>query len=263
MKVQTVRVTRHEEIQGGYRLLEMAAPGVVPEVQPGQFIHLMIPLRTDLVLRRPFSIYRAADGLLTILYKVVGEGTAAMRSIAPHDTVNIIGPLGHGFPPVENEPRKIPILVAGGYGMAALYLVARRSPVRGCVFVGGRTATDILCLKDFADLDWDIQVATEDGSMGVRGLVTAPLQTWLAEQCPADTEPVYYACGPNGMLRAVSDLAIQAGHTAWISMDRYMGCGVGACLTCVQKVREGNEWNWARVCREGPVFEARDLVWDE
>lgn len=261
MHLEDATVINHDSVQGGYRLLVLRSPRVAPEVRPGQFVHLRVPGLDTAVLRRPFSVYNVEGGELSILYKDVGRGTAAMTRLRAGETVSLIGPLGRGFPAAQEG--RCPVLVAGGYGMAALYLVARGSAARGTVFVGGRSAQDILCVKEFESVGWDVKVATEDGSLGVRGLVTDALDGWL-EQLPADRVPELFACGPNGMLRAVGERALARGWTAWLSMDTHMGCGVGACLTCVQKIRTAaGGWEWARVCREGPVFECRDVVWDD
>ena len=118
-------------------------------------------------------------------------------------------------------------------------------------------------MSEFERLGWEVRICTEDGSLGLRGRVTDALDAWLAEEA-AGVTPEFFACGPNAMLRAVGDRAERGGWTAWLSMDRSMGCGVGACLTCVQKMRgENGDWTWARVCREGPVFECRQIVWED
>lgn len=261
MQMEEARVLEHRQIQGGYRLLELASPGIAPQVRAGQFVHLRVPHLEAAVLRRPFSVYRAEDGRLSILYKDVGRGTVALTHVQPGETVSLIGPLGRAFP--QARAGALPVLVAGGYGMAALYLVARGQPVKGLAFFGGKTAADILCVDEFEALGWPVRVATEDGSLGVRGLVTDALDPWLARDRGGAT-PEFFACGPNGMLQAVGERAVRGGWTAWLSMDRNMGCGVGACLTCVQKIRKADGgWEWQRVCREGPVFEARQVVWND
>jgi dihydroorotate dehydrogenase electron transfer subunit len=261
MYLEDAIIEAHAPLSGGYRVLAMKAVRIAPGVRPGQFVHLRVPGMGQSVLRRPFSVYRAEGEQLSILYKDVGQGTHTMTALRPGDRVSLIGPLGRGYPsPDEGHD---PVLVAGGYGMAALYLTARRSGRRGLAFFGGATAGDILCVESFEASGWQVKVATEDGSLGRRGLVTDALDAWLAER-PPGRPPEFFVCGPNAMLRAVSERAERGGWPAWISMDRHMGCGVGACLTCVQKVRgaEG-EWAWARVCREGPVFASRDIVWEE
>lgn len=260
MHTEDAHVIEHLEVLGGYKQLVMESPRIAPEVQPGQFVHLRVPHMEEALLRRPFSIFKAERTRLSILYKAVGRGTETMKHLLPGETVSLVGPLGHGFP-LETENRN-PILVAGGYGMAALYLVARNLPVPGHAFFGGASEPDILCVPDFIALGWTVHVATEDGSLGTHGLVTHALDPWL-ERLPEGEDPLLYACGPNQMLRAIGDRAQARNLTAWLSVDRNMGCGVGACLTCVVKIRDGDDWKWARSCKEGPVFESREIIWDE
>ena len=261
MQLENAVVTDHQEVSGGrYRVLTLRSPHVAATAQPGQFVHLRVPLLQAAVLRRPFSIYNAADDRIAILYKAIGTGTRMMLRLQPGEAVSLMGPLGNGFRNLPG-PDAIPVLVAGGYGAAPLSLLARRVPVRGRVFIGGAGRADILCEPEFKALGWPVDVATEDGSQGTRGLVTAPLDAWLAGLKPPAT-PFFYACGPHGMLRAVGERAVARGWTAWLSLDRHMGCGVGACLACVQRVRRDGQPAWARVCKEGPVFEAREIIWD-
>ena len=104
-----------------------------------------------------------------------------------------------------------------------------------------------------------MRLATDDGSLGMRGLVTTPLDAWLSD---AAQEPEFFACGPNGMLKAVGERAIAGNWKGWLSLDRHMGCGVGACLACVQKIRRDGAETLARVCKEGPIFESREVVWE-
>lgn len=265
MIIENAIVHSHRLIKGGYRLLTLKSNKIAPMVLPGQFVHLRVPLLAGAVLRRPFSVFRAQANRLAILYKTVGKGTQAMESLHAGDAVNLLGPLGNGFPNVRKNT--LPVIVAGGYGMAALYLVAQRARVKGIAFVGGKCKDDILCADDFRHLDWDVRVATEDGSTGQKGLVTRILDTWLDKE-RRGREPEFFACGPNGLLKAVCKRVGRGGWDGWISMDHHMGCGLGACLACVQKVRTrdaaGKEtWAWARVCTEGPVFACRDIVWGD
>ena len=261
MKQEKATVLEHRVFQGDYRILRLAAPEIGPLVEPGQFLELQVPHLGERILRRPFSIYKAdADGV-EILYKPVGRGTHAMCAISGGNEVDLLGPLGTGFPVPEEE--KIPVLIAGGYGNAALYLQAKQAQKKGVAFFGGRTAVDILCVKEFEALGWEVRVTTNDGSLGVQGLVTDAFNPWLAQQSdPAKVE--VFSCGPSPMLRAVGNLAEQKGFTAWLSMDERMACGVGACLACVIKRRTPDgSWEWVRCCKEGPVFEAREILWDE
>lgn len=249
-----------DPINADYRCLVLHAPDIACTARPGQFVHLRVTGLEPSALRRPFSIYHAAGDLLSVLYKTVGRGTEQLGRLRVGDTLTAMGPLGNGFP-IETEPRT-PLLVAGGYGVAPLAFLARQLPTRGMVMIGGRTTADILCEDDFVDLGWEVQVATLDGSRGTHGLVTVLLDNWLA--CHAMQPATFYACGPDGMLRAVGERAMRTGSRAWLSLDKHMVCGVGACLACVQRLRRPDGSTWiARVCRDGPVFEAHDIIWED
>jgi len=244
----------HEDIGSGYRYIVFAAPQIVAVAEPGQFVHVRVPGLEMSALRRPFSICNAADGKLTLLYKTVGRGTAKLNDVAVGDTVSVLGPLGHGFPTACGGKA---LLVGGGFGVAPLYYLARKLPGEKVVFVGGRTAADLLMLDKFAEIGVPVHLATNDGSAGVRGLVTDPLDDELSALREAGAPFELFACGPDPMLRAVALRATGTGSKGWISMDRHMVCGVGACYGCIQKTVRGN----SRCCVEGPVFAAEDLVW--
>jgi dihydroorotate dehydrogenase electron transfer subunit len=162
-------------------------------------------------------------------------------------------------PPAGGE---IPLLVAGGYGMAAMFLLAQRSPQKGIVFVGGRRKVDILCEKDFAEIGWEVRVATEDGSHGEKGLVTQPLLAEIRNSKFEIRNFKVFACGPTPMLKAVGQIAEDFNLPAELSMDEHMCCGVGTCLTCVIKVKSGESREYQRTCTEGPVFDSREIVWE-
>jgi dihydroorotate dehydrogenase electron transfer subunit len=256
------------------------------------------PLK-DALLRRPFSIFQVAGDTFSILYKTVGKGTDALSQMRAGEGVSVIAPLGHGFT-VPNAGGETPLLVAGGYGMAAMFLLAQRSPQKGIVFVGGRRRADILCEQEFAALGWDVRVTTEDGSHGERGIVTKPLiaelrrsrgneaQTEQSEirnpksktsqslltSAPTRRKVKIYACGPTGMLKVVGKIADDFNVPAELSMDEHMCCGVGVCLTCVIPVKNGDGprrakaherdggWEYQRTCTEGPVFDSRKILWE-
>lgn len=266
MKQEKATVVEHHNFQGEYRILRFAAPTVGPLVKPGQFLELQVPRLGERILRRPFSIYQAGSEGVAILYKAVGRGTEAMAAIQVGDEVDIIGPLGNGYP--EPDPAKIPVLVAGGYGNAALYILAQRMERKGIAFFGGRSEIDILLVKEFEKLGWDVRPTTDDGSLGTKGLVTAAFDPWMnglgagsGEQGTKELE--LFVCGPNPMLKAMGDRAIENNFTAWLSLDKNMACGVGACLTCVIKRRTEKGWEWARCCKDGPIFESREILWED
>jgi len=259
MLEQTVQIVSNDRDTELYFRLVLRAPQIAPLVQPGQFAHLRILPLKDALLRRPFSIFQVSGDTLSILYKNVGQGTDVLSRMGPGEELSAIGPLGHGYtvPPAGGET---PLLVAGGYGMAAMYLLAERSRQKGVVFVGGRRRMDILCEKEFRALGWEIRVTTEDGSHGEKGLVTQPV---IAELQRGTAGRKLFACGPTPMLKAIGRLAEEFNVPAELSMDEHMCCGVGVCLTCVIPVKTADGWEYQRTCTEGPVFDAGHIVWEE
>ena len=262
---ETAVVATNEHYRGDYHVLTLQAPAISTVCAPGQFVHLQIPDRHELTLRRPFSIFDAtpADGTLKIFYKRVGQGTARLAEIPRSTPIDLIGPLGTAFP--KPEPNDFLILVAGGYGAAALYLLEKRFDNPGVCLIGGRTGQDVVLDELYARHDFPARVATEDGSRGHQGMVTDLLREELnRDDVPPDNR-VICACGPNPMLRAVADIGLEQQIRTWISMDQHMCCGSGACFACVVKVKDRNSengWTYVRSCREGPVFDARTIYWD-
>jgi dihydroorotate dehydrogenase (NAD+) catalytic subunit len=257
MLEQTVQIVSNARETGLYFRLVVRAPEIAAATQPGQFAHIRIVPLKEALLRRPFSIFQVAEDTFSILYKIVGQGTEALSRLEPRAPLSVIGPLGHGFT-VPRAGGETPLLVAGGYGMAALYLLAQRSPQKGLVCVGGRRAADILCEAEFRALGWDVRVATEDGSRGERGLVTQPLE---AELRRGGAGRKLFACGPTPMLQAVARLAEQYAAPAEVSLDEHMCCGLGVCLACVVPIKTAAGWEYQRSCTEGPVFEAEKVAW--
>ncbi len=263
---ESAAVLSLEDLGAGYRRLRLGAPATAAAAAPGQFVHVRVPALDASSMRRPVSVCDAdpAAGVLTLVFKIVGRGTAALATVREGDRVDLMGPLGNGFPlpPAGAEV----LLVGGGYGVAPLYFLARSLRARAGVhlFVGGRTKDDLLLLDDFRALGADVRPATDDGSLGTKGLVTAPLDAFLDARGgvgPATPPPVLYACGPAPMLRAIDERAQALGADAWLSLDRRMLCGVGACLGCTQVVRDGDATATVRVCADGPVFPRGRIVW--
>ena len=269
MKREIAVVVSNREAGAGYRLLRLSAPGVCAAARPGQFVHVRVPDFDPVALRRPLSICDAdaGSGILEILFKVVGRGTEALSRVREGASADLLGPLGNGFQ--EPDPSARTVLAGGGYGVAPLYFLARRLAASGrpgraapLLFAGARTASDLLLLDRFGALGVEVRPATNDGSAGLRGLVTAALDAWLAERPPDAPPPECFVCGPAPMLRAFDERALAAGFRAWLSLDRRMACGVGACFGCTQTVRDGAATAIARVCSDGPVFPSGRIVWD-
>ncbi|HKE10309.1 MAG TPA: ribosomal protein S18-alanine N-acetyltransferase [Myxococcota bacterium] len=237
-----------------------------PGFAPGQFLMLSPgPLgaapQLDPLLPRPMAVYRAApveDGAadVEVLYKRVGRGTRLLADAKPGQAVAVVGPLGCGFPEPERGTRAI--LVGGGTGIASLYELATRLSQTAAprVLLGARSADDVMGLRDFRSLRLALEVATEDGSLGTRGVVTALLEPALDEAGPATV----YACGPTAMMRRVAALAGQSGRPCFVALENPMACGFGVCLGCAVPRAEGG---FRLVCRDGPVFEAREVAWEK
>ena len=259
-------IVSHADAAPGYRMLVFFAPQIAAAVVPGQFVHVKVPGLDDAALRRPFSVFDAdaEAGTLSVLYKIVGRGTQSLAKEPVGAELEVIGPLGFGFP---EKCSGVPLLVGGGYGVAPLYFLAKRLlKVQECekpvLFVGGRTKDDLLAVDKFLELGIEVHTATNDGSDGVKGFVTEPLDAELAKLRGDGKSFELFTCGPDGLLKAVSDRALGTGSKGWISMDRHMICGVGACFACIQKLKRpnGEVWN-ARCCVNGPVFKAAEIVW--
>jgi dihydroorotate dehydrogenase electron transfer subunit len=223
------------------------------------------------LLRRPFGIFRTGclppecAGLppreyLEILYKVVGQGTRVMSELHAGDRVELLGPLGRGFTVSDGDCAKL--LVGGGIGLVPLFLLAEALIGKGHkvrLLMGGRTRDDILAVTEFERLGVETYVSTDDGSLGEEGLVTRVLERKLAKYPCAEV----YACGPMPMLKAVEGICAAAGVPLQVSLEAHMACGVGACLGCVVKGAGHSELqpNYLCTCKEGPVFDARELDW--
>ncbi|HXK25450.1 MAG TPA: dihydroorotate dehydrogenase electron transfer subunit [Myxococcota bacterium] len=243
-----------------------------PGFEPGQFVMLSpgprgAAPRTDPLLPRPMAVYRErrADGEdragslreaeIEILFKRHGRGTALLASCAPGDRVGVVGPLGHGFAAISGRA----LLVAGGTGIASVYELAarleRRAPGSARVLLGARSGADLMGVSDFEALGVGPLIATEDGSLGKRGLVTDLLEAELARDASAHV----YACGPTAMMRRCAEIAASRGAPCSASLENPMACGFGVCLGCAAPLRAGG---FALVCRDGPVFDAAAIAWE-
>ncbi len=215
------------------------------EQKPGGFVNISLE---GLFLRRPISVYDSEPGSLTILYKVVGKGTARMAAMKHGETLDVLTGLGNGYDLSKAGDR--PLLLGGGVGVPPLYLLAKQLTAAGKkvhAVLGFNTADEVFGEEEFRALGCRVTVTTADGSYGVKGFVTDALP---------GTYSYFYTCGPEPMLRAVYRATKKSGQ---FSFEERMGCGFGACMGCSCRTITGNK----RICREGPVLEKEEILWDD
>ena len=261
-------VIENRALSPEYHVLALAAPGVAAAAAPGQFVMVKAAAGHDPLLRRPFSIFevlRDRRGItmgLTILSKRIGPATRALYGARLGDRVPCMGPLGRPFTIVD--PPCEAWMIAGGVGLAPFATLAeslRARGVRTTLFYGARTGAELFYLDFFRALDVELILTTEDGSLGERGRVVAPLDRRLSGRSP-DTPTMIYACGPEGMLAAAARLAARHGRPCQVSVERVMGCGLGGCYSCVVPMRgDDGGVHHVRSCLAGPVLAADQIVW--
>ena len=224
---------------------KMVLAGDSSECAPGGFVNIALAGK---FLRRPISVCDVAEGELTIIYKVVGEGTEQMSAMSAGDKLDILTGLGNGYD--LSASGDAPLLVGGGVGVPPMYLLAKRLIAEGkkvSVILGFNTKSEIFYEDEFRALGADVTVTTVDGSYGVRGFVTDAFGKY--------DYTYVYTCGPEPMLRAVHKTAKTS---AQLSFEERMGCGFGACMGCSCKTLTG----YKRICKEGPVMRKEEILWD-
>jgi dihydroorotate dehydrogenase electron transfer subunit len=263
-------VLENRRLSDQYSVLVLDAAQIAAAVQPGQFVMLKPSHGTDPLLRRPFSVFEVmrndagAPSGISILNKKSGVGTSLLYDVEPGATIACLGPLGRPFeaigPPAEAW------MVAGGVGLAPFVTLATRLQQLGTpatLFYGARTASELYYVDLFERLGVHTVLATEDGTRGTTGRVTAPLGAAL-QASRDDTAIRLYVCGPTPMMRAVARLAAQYGRACDVSLEQVMGCGMGGCYSCVVPTRDqpGATPHFVRSCIDGPVFDSRRIVWE-
>ena len=210
---------------------------------PGQFVNIKLD---GFYLRRPISVCDAEDGKLTLIFKVVGEGTERMALARAGEEFLVLTGLGNGYDTTVSGDK--PLLIGGGAGVPPMYMLAKKLIGEGkkpTVILGFNTAEEVFFAEEFAAVGCEVRIATADGSVGVKGFVTDAM----------DTDYTYfYTCGPEPMLKAIYAKAETSGQ---FSFEERMGCGFGACMGCSCKTKYGNK----RICRDGPVLVKEEIIW--
>ena len=254
-QVEASVISNYEIMPGSY-LIWLESPLIDSEAKPGQFIMVRCGDSPEYPLRRPLSIHQLEDDKLAFLFNVVGKGTHWLSQCQAGDNIDLLGPLGNGFS-IRPESRNL-LLVAGGIGVAPLYSLASSASKKGYsikLLLGASTATQ-LYPGQLLPPEAELSIATEDGTTDEKGVITNLIPKYI------DWADQIFACGPAQMYRDMvlrkQELKLEA-KPVQISLEMRMGCGVGVCYGCTVKTKNGLK----QVCRDGPVFDLDDVLWDE
>ena len=254
------KIIYNKRVKNNFFHCLILAPSVALAAKPGQFVDVRINDRYEPLLRRPFGVHNVNGKTFEILYEVVGKGTELFSQKKTGEYLDVLGPLGNGFSIDQRtkEPKnQRTILVAGGMGVAPLAFLAKElKKTKPVVLIGAKTKNHITCEYEFKKLGCDVKIATDDGSRGFKGYVSDLLKKLLTtDYCLQST---VYACGPRPMLKEICRIAKEHHLPTQVSLEEHMSCGVGACLGCAVNTKQG----FRRVCKDGPVFSAQDLIWE-
>lgn len=248
--VEQARILANKAIIPEIWMMTFAVPSIAQAARPGQFVNVRVP-GGQTFLRRPFGIADAdrEKGTLTIIYRLVGKGTAEMKNLQPGQTLSVEGPLGEGI--FTTTPGKV-LIAGGGVGLAPLIFLAK-SLTKPIVLVAGKTAVETFWTEFFTPYAEKIYVATDDGSKGIKGFAAQALPVILAE----NTIDRVSVCGPTMMMKTVAAEAEKAGIACEVSLEKRMACGIGVCLGCTfENKLDGKRY---KVCADGPVFAAKGV----
>ncbi len=262
MILEEAKIVWNRPLGDSYRHMGIETGAAFDPSVPGQFVMVKVGDGFAPLLPRPFSIHRLIDTGkgIELLYKMVGPTTNTMGGLSPGDTLRLLGPLGKGFAvPSASQPVA---LAGGGIGIAPLVFLASHlikngiAPDRIKVFLGGRSAEDLLCADDFKKMGLRVYTTTDDGSAGEKGLVTRLLESSVK----AREVELVYACGPMGMLKGVFAITEKYQVACQVSIETIMACGMGACMGCAVKSKHSLDEKCRRVCLDGPVFDAGQII---
>ena len=255
------RVKSNEPINREYRLIVLDAPSHILKCEPGQFFHLLCPTKGDLrpYLRRPMSIYGfyPEAGELHFLYKIAGEGTAALSALEAGENLNVVGPLGHGFD-IQDDWHKL-MVVARGVGLATLAPLAQKAQQMGrklTAVCSARSPEVLMSIDHFKALGAEVITVTDsEGTSGVEAL-----EQLIEAHIQAEGVDAFYTCGSNRLLTMLQTICARHGIPGQIALEQQMACGVGMCQCCVRSFRRKDKIIHERVCKEGPVFNLQEAM---
>jgi len=244
-------VIKNEKIAEGIFAISITGEGLALKARPGQFLH--IKCGGERLLRRPFGICNVQGNALDFVFEVKGGGTAWLSTVKPGQKLDVLGPLGNGF----SFPDGRIIVVGGGLGSPPMLFAARSVKGGVTAILGFRELGRVILVKEFSSVCDKVYLTTDDGSAGQCGQVTGPLEELLSK----GGFDAVLACGQLVMQRAVAEVCESYGVPCQVSLEERMGCGVGACLVCACATVRGGLEQMSRVCLDGPVFDAREVVW--
>ncbi|MDP4108851.1 MAG: dihydroorotate dehydrogenase electron transfer subunit [Bacillota bacterium] len=222
------------------------------EITPGQFI--TVGCGAERILRRPLSVCDAVNGRVRVVFEARGEGTAWLASREPGEILNVLGPLGNGF---RLQSDGLPALfIGGGIGAPPVLFSAKRFVDGGDAVIGFKSKKFVILEREFREAGKTVSVCTDDGSYGVKGFVTSEAERLLKKKRYGRV----ISCGPTLMLREIAKLAASYKVPCQVSLEERMGCGVGACLVCACKIKGKDGDEYRRVCKDGPVFDAGEVL---
>lgn len=244
-KIFKAEVLENQPLSESVYLITLKAPFSL-EAKPGQFFILQLDQRFDPLLGRPFSIFDLQGDILKFLYRVKGKGTALLSQTKPSEILKVHGPFGRWYPFPKDEF----IVVAGGIGLGSVFYLLKKFPKKAHFFYGARERAEVFFLDELREITKSLYITTECGSMEYRGVVTE-----LFKERGLHLNLPIYSCGPMVMLRELKNLIKNKAQPCYVAAEERMACGVGACLGCVIKTKNG----YKRVCTDGPVFEIGEL----
>jgi dihydroorotate dehydrogenase electron transfer subunit len=255
-----------------YYLASILSPEISTESQPGQFVMLGLSDRSGIFLRRPYSVCGAngtfektGRNTFQILYKIVGKGTHALSQVKVGEKVDILGPLGNPFEISEDtrKSKRQHVIIAGGVGSAPFPLLVHKFiqlQIKPAMLYGGKSRDDLPLRGWFKKHCRPFKICTEDGSMGQKGLVSCLFQGFETQQ----SNIRIYACGPHGMLKAVTDFSLERGYQAYGSFEERMACGFGVCLGCAIPIKGADgRMSYRHVCHDGPIFKMEEVIFNQ
>lgn len=251
------KIAENRQLTKDHKLLTLIPLTPVKTPDPGQFY--MLGSETDYydpLLKRPFSLFRKVKNGFQILYRIRGKGTIKLSGMQVETIIDVLGPLGNSYPLPEKD--QIPIIIAGGIGIASVFSLAANLAKKAYIFYGAKIQDDMLMLKELNEYAKELIVSTDDGSYGKKGNILDALNIFLTQNSELRTQNfVIYACGPKAMFKPLYKISTERKIAAYVSVEETMACGIGVCLGCVLKTDAGYE----RACKEGPIFPIDKVVW--